>query len=142
MTEFTHGKWRGQRPKDLRDLKSLGIKVIIDLESGAYEGFHDDEYERQVPEDFDMIRFDIPCSDIFPPDRKKVIACLSLLSSDHPTYLHCLSGVDRTGFMVAAYRMNFQKWSFEDAHKEWLAMGRHWWFWWWRSELKKWQRNQ
>lgn len=39
------------------------------------------------------------------------------------TYLHCISGVDRTGLVVARYRVRVQGWTKEQARLEWTAAG-------------------
>lgn len=41
--------------------------------------------------------------------------------SEKPVLVHCLHGSDRTGAVVAAYRMVFQEWSKEDAIQEFLS---------------------
>lgn len=41
-----------------------------------------------------------------------------IASAPKPVLVHCWHGSDRTGIVVAAYRIVFQKWSMEDAEKE------------------------
>lgn len=135
--------FRGPRPADLTVLRAswskYHVNTIISLEYGFYGVTHNDKYERQFPADFGIQVYNIPCSDIMPPERWAVEKVLDLMSQDRSIYIHCLSGVDRTGFMCAVYRMRVQHWSFEKAHAEWVAMGRHFWFAWWKSELKKYE---
>lgn len=135
--------WRGPRPNDLEELRRLGIERIISLQSGIYELFADDRYERQFPSDFGMEHYHLASSDFTPPEPWVVAKFLELVTKDpKPTFLHCLSGVDRTGFLSAVYRMRVQGWSYEDAKAEWIAVGRHVWYYWWESSLKKWNPNR
>src|SRR4051812_48335547 len=136
MKEFTCGLFRGPRPKSLEELKANKITTIIDLETGAYEKFHNDWYETAGHElwenGINLIRF--PLFDIWPPNRYQI--CWIFAEIDKASLrpgsilIHCKSGVDRTGFVVAAWRMYRQKWSLAAAANEWIMEGAHWWFCW------------
>ena len=127
--------FRGPRPADLEIIRSqYGIDTIIDLESGVYETFNNIS---QFPPDFGMAYYHMPCSDIFAPNPGYVLRALDLMSDPKKkVYVHCLSGVDRTGFVCAAYRMRIQKWSYADALSEWIRIGRHPWYFIWDNSLK------
>lgn len=52
-------------------------------------------------------------------------------------YFHCLHGVDRTGWMAAAWRVQRMRWSADAAIYEWDKLGRNKWFYWtWPSKFK------
>ena len=147
MIKVTEMIWRGPRPASIDDLIAHGFTQVINLQSGAEDRFKDTAYEYQLglkrTDRFfrtNISLIDIRCSNIFPPSKDQVGRLLSSLGA-RVSYIHCHSGVDRTGFMVAVYRMVAQGWSFEKAHAEWVAQGRHWWFWWWKFELKKWAKE-
>ena len=40
-----------------------------------------------------------------------------------PVYVHCTEGVDRTGLIIALYRVIEQGWAPKDAHDEMMAHG-------------------
>jgi protein tyrosine/serine phosphatase len=69
----------------------------------------------------------IPLSDFLPPHTNQVHAFLSAIKNREPgsVYFHCLHGVDRTGYMRAAYRILIQKWDREKAIQEMLDLGFH-----------------
>ena len=132
--------YRGPRPENLEVLRrELHVDTIISLQSGWYQLAYEDRYERQFPADFGIKHYDLGSSDIWPPEPWVVEKALSLMQQDRVIYLHCLSGVDRTGFIAAVYRMRVQGWSFESAVAEWKNIGRHPWFFWWEKELKKYE---
>lgn len=137
MIQVTENLFGGPRPKTLHELLDAGFKFVIDFESGAYDIFNNDIYECEAKSSPSVIR--IPCSDVTPPSQFAVQQFLYYVTrySADKCYIHCLSGVDRTGFMIAVYRMRMQKWSFKQAQTEWVSNGRHWWYWWWKYELKK-----
>jgi protein-tyrosine phosphatase len=145
MIYVANNLWRGPRPKDLKDLQALGFQRIISLESGVYEVFHQDtlETEEQHPADYGLESFYIPMNDLFAPEKDQVTYALWLIMGEPPTnkktYLHCLTGVDRTGYVCAVYRMKVQKWTYESAYAEWVNLGRHWWYDWWKYWMRKYE---
>lgn len=145
MIQVSENLWRGPRPENLEDLQKQGFERIISLESGVYEFFHQDtlETEEQRPKDFGMISYLVPMSDITAPSREDVFRVINLiLFTKKKTYLHCKSGVDRTGFVCAAFRMQTQGWTYDAAYAEWVNLGRHWWYDWWKLWLKKYEVNE
>lgn len=141
-----HAKlFRGPRPESLDQFavyKALGTAFteIVNLQSGAFEFFNDDLYEeqRRVAE---ITITELKCSDVFPPTKKQVEKFLAICRrSKGAIYLHCLHGKDRTGFMVAVYRMRVQKWGYFKAVKELFSFGFHWFFYWpWLFALIPWR---
>lgn len=133
------GLWRGPRPTSLGEVKALGIRRIINLESGFYQALSTEEglVSNEYPPDFGLVEYNIPCSDIRPPGEFVIEKVMGLCRDRTPTLIHCLSGVDRTGFVCASYRVKALGWSVAAAIAEFRAFGRHPWFWWWDMELKK-----
>lgn len=132
--------WRGPRPRSLGDVRNQGVERLINLESGFYQGALATEglVVREFPPDFGMVEYNMPCSDLTPPEDFVVEKVCSLVMDAIPTYIHCLSGVDRTGYVCAAYRMRVCGWTYSAAVGEFRALGRHAWYWWWEGKLKKW----
>jgi tyrosine-protein phosphatase SIW14 len=69
---------------------------------------------------------EIPCN-AWHPEREDVLAFLKVVADPHnqPVFVHCQHGADRTGMMVAAYRIIDQNWSDDDALKELPAFHFH-----------------
>lgn len=141
MIQVHDNLWRGPRPESFNELREKGFERVISLQSGSEEYLTDSLYEMQDPEDFGIQFIEIPCSNIFPPSNEEVSEFLLYLENyDIKTYVHCHSGVDRTGFMIAAWRMSALHWPFHAAYSEMKKLGRHWWFGWWKYRLKTWER--
>lgn len=143
MIQITPTIFRGPRPLSLALLRQQGITLVIDLQSGAENLLTDTPYEFEDPDDFGMQVINFKWSNIWPPTAYQVLAFLSVMhiSRDKNIYIHCHSGVDRTGFAAAIIRMRLCGFAFKTAHDEFVSMGRHWWFWWWKYELKKWEKK-
>ena len=113
------------KPETLRWLKEQGIRTVIDLRRFHYR----DEGEQAKREG---MRFEhIPMRASAAPSEAQIGRFLSLVTdpSLQPVYVHCAQGVDRTGAMIAVYRMQVQGWSNRDAFAEMTSFGAHriWW---------------
>jgi tyrosine-protein phosphatase SIW14 len=46
-------------------------------------------------------------------------------STNYPIFVHCQHGQDRTGVIVALYRIFYEQWTPQAAHDEMMNMGFH-----------------
>ena len=107
--------YRSEQPlaEQATQLKALGIDRIISLRSRnqTAEEFHD--------QDFLLIHQPIHTWTI---DRDDVLAVMHQIqdarSQNQQVLVHCYHGSDRTGTMVAMYRILFEHWQIDDAVKE------------------------
>ena len=116
---------RGAQPsaQGLAELKKLGITTIVDLRGNSGPVAR----ERAQAETLGMRFIDIPVSGWSPPSNAQVAEFLKLFQQD-PTqkvFVHCYFGRDRTGVMVAAYRMSQQNWTADQAVEEMYSFGFH-----------------
>lgn len=133
MEQFSDYNWRGPRIADFNVLKAQGFQRLISLETPLdYIISPSNEVSPQDNLDFHSI----PCSEVMPPNPWQVAKVQELLKQPIKTYLHCYSGVDRTGYMVAVYRMAVDGWTYDKALQEWVDKGRHYWYAWWKYALK------
>jgi len=95
----------------LKAAESLGIKTVISLRA-----FHSDKDEAESTTlQTVRIRFNT-----WHPEEEDVVRFLKLITNTNagPFLVHCQHGADRTGTMVAIYRIAVQGWKKEDAIKE------------------------
>lgn len=113
------GVYRGAEPgKDgYATLKALGIRTVIDMRTS--------ESEKQQVEAAGMKAVAIPIEMSRNGLQEKVDRVVALMAdpANQPVYVHCRHGKDRTGIVVAAYRMKHQGWSLADAEAEMQAFG-------------------
>lgn len=131
--------FRGPRPETYEDVNQLvrsGITTTVNLQS------QEDNNKVTMGFIFYEIRnYDLENIAIFPPKASSVnlaiqiflgaeISFAAAVINNEKVFIHCRQGVDRTGFVIAKYRMS-QGWTKEEAVKEMKAMGLHFWFYWW-----------
>jgi tyrosine-protein phosphatase SIW14 len=118
--------YRGAQPTDegFQYLSKLGVKVILDLRE--HDGRARAE-ERVVTAD-GMRYVNIPMTGLRPPSAADTDKILKLLedSSAGPVFVHCKRGADRTGAVIAAYRIAHDKWDNARALKEAMSNGMRW----------------
>lgn len=130
IKKVDEGFYRGPAPKhpvDVAEQWTYNVHTVIDLE-------HDgNNRELEWLRARGMIRLTIEMRALLPPHKEDVELALQLIDAYKcgGVYLHCLSGVDRTGFVVASYRIHAQNWTKKAAVKEMREMGMHFWFYWW-----------
>src|SRR5258707_5007646 len=116
---------RGAQPsaQGLAELKKLGITTIVDLRGNSGPVAR----ERAQAETLGMRFIDIPVSGWSPPSNAQVAEFLKLFQQDpaQKVFVHCYFGRDRTGVMVAAYRMSQQNWTPDQAIEEMYSFGFH-----------------
>lgn len=116
---------RGAQPsaQGLAELKKLGVTTIVDLRGNRGPVAR----ERAEAESLGMRFVDIPLSGWSPPTNRQVAKFLKLFQQDgtQKIFVHCYFGSDRTGVMVAAYRMAQQNWTADQAVEEMYSFGFH-----------------
>jgi tyrosine-protein phosphatase SIW14 len=115
--------FRGAQPTEqgLAELKKLGVTTIVDLRGNRGPVSR----EREQAESLGMRFIDIPVNGWSAPSNAQVAEFLKLFQQD-PTqkiFVHCYFGRDRTGVMVAAYRMAQQNWTPDQAVTEMDSFG-------------------
>jgi protein tyrosine/serine phosphatase len=137
--------YRGGRPKpaDLSYLKNLSVRTVINLQGGdlnnpRYRVFmkwwEPGELvgaitaEMILSESLGLLFFSKPLDAIDPvsdEDDVRIDEILAIMSNAaaQPVFVHCEHGVDRTGLIIALYKVKYMGMSAEDAYNEWRASG-------------------
>lgn len=110
--------FRGAQPKSggLELLKRLGIKTVVNLRD-------DDERAKQEEADVKMAGlqyFNFPFARWGRPQDKEMEQVLSIVNNpaNQPVFVHCKHGADRTGVVIAVYRITHDGWTSEQAKAE------------------------
>ena len=119
--------YRGGQPTEvgIKQLKAMGIKTVIDLRGDDDRAVREEGWAKTAG-----LRFiNIPLSNLFGPKNTKIDAILNQLerSEDQPVFIHCKRGADRTGTVIAVYRILHDHWTGEKANAEAKKFGFGWW---------------
>jgi len=116
--------FRGAQPTDsgFKDLAQLGIKTIVDLRD---IGEHSQANEEKVVTDLGMRYVSVPMQGMSTPKISQVAAVLALLNdtASGPVFVHCKRGADRTGTVIAVYRIAHYSWDNKKALSEAKSYG-------------------
>ncbi len=105
--------YRSAQPsaEGMQNLKTLGIRTVINLRA-----FHSDSEELENT----GLRGEHIYMKTWHPERADAVRFLKLATDPAraPVLVHCQHGADRTGTMIALYRIAVQGWSQEEAARE------------------------
>ncbi len=122
ISEFLY---RGAQPRSegYAELKQLGVTLVVNLRDGR----KDIETGRRETEALGMRYVSIPTHGRRGPNHEQVAQFLQLLrrNSGQKIFVHCHYGADRTGVMIAAFRMAQQNWTSQQARAEMLSFHFH-----------------
>jgi protein tyrosine/serine phosphatase len=126
IIKVSEGIYRGPRPVDLNELKSLKIHTILNLEDNS-EAI---QKESEAAEQLGMVMINIPMSGISRPKPADLLKAVKVIKDQdaRPIYVHCLHGRDRTGFVIAADKIMHHGWSVKKAYQETVDNGHNRWF--------------
>jgi len=127
-----HGLYRGGQPTaaGYEALRSRGIRTIVslrtfdggseDLQEAGFRTYHI-SFKTAHPETEDVLEF----------------LSIATIPDNRPLFVHCRRGADRTGMMVAVYRMVVEDWPRPEAIREMRGMG----FSVWNVAIERYLRN-
>jgi protein-tyrosine phosphatase len=97
------------------------VKTVIDLRESDSRSVAE---EKMVTSD-GMRYLNVPMTGLIPPTDAQITSILQLLedNASGPVFVHCKRGADRTGAVMAAYRISHDHWENTRALQEAMARG-------------------
>ena len=119
--------YRGAQPTEegFQNLAKLGIKTVVDLQAAGDERARD---EAKWVKAAGMQYISVPMKGMATPRDEDVAKVLALLEDQTtgPVFVHCHAGADRTGGVIACYRIEHDGWTNKKAFQEAKNMGTTW----------------
>lgn len=121
--------FRGGQPKPggYARLARLGVKTVVNLRDDDGRAISEGEEARAAG----LRYYNVPFGRLGCPLDAEVERVLRLIDApeNQPVFVHCRRGADRTGLVVAVYRMTHDGWTAERAQEEANRLGmRRWQF--------------
>ena len=122
--------YRGGQPSEngVRELARMGVKTIINLRGDDKNSRREKEWARRAG-----IRFiAVNLSNWFKPKTRDIENIVKEINAadNQPVFVHCKRGADRTGTIVAVYRISHDGWTAKQANDEAKKFGFGWWQFW------------
>jgi tyrosine-protein phosphatase SIW14 len=113
------GIYRGSQPlpEGYITLKKMGIKTVINLRTS--------KSEKEIVESTGMRSIEIPMNVLSDVNVETVNRVIEITADpiNQSVYIHCKLGQDRTGIVIAVYRIKVDGWTLEEAEAEMQAFG-------------------
>ncbi len=137
--QFAGGVFRGPSPQTTEDwlqLKYLGITTCLNLQSGAPLLNDGSPLQEMISsERYGVKTWCLPLGEILPPTKNELELAFKFIFQTPIKgciYVHCHTGVDRTGMVMAYGRIHsLLGWTKKKAVAEMKDLGMHWWYYWW-----------
>lgn len=102
--------YRGAQPSQagFRYLAKIGVKTVIDLREADSRA----RAEEKLVTAAGLKYINVPMSGLTPPTPAQISKILATLENPaaEPVFVHCMRGADRTGAVIASYRIDKDGW--------------------------------
>ncbi len=100
--------------EDIARLQSLGVRTVVNLRFFD----RDDNQEQLGDGGFTLVSTPLLAWWLSPEDLARALWAIEQHQPNGPVLVHCYHGADRTGLVVAMYRIIYQNWAPEQARRE------------------------
>ncbi len=118
--------YRGGQPTEdgLKQLAHMGVKTILDLQEGGSRA----RREEDLVNSLGMRYVNVPMRGMQVPSSDQIERVLATLENraEGPVFVHCKRGADRTGMVIACYRIRHDGWGNKKALAEARDHGMSW----------------
>jgi tyrosine-protein phosphatase SIW14 len=117
--------YRGAQPAGdgWNALANLGVKLVIDLRPDGEFQEHWTRSEQEAVEAIGMRYINVPMNGWAAPSNQQILGIVATLESGGRVFVHCRAGKDRTGTVIACYRIVHDHWTRKRALSEAASLG-------------------
>ena len=133
--------YRGGQPTEagVKELAKMGVKTIIDLRGADNRAKKEETWAQNAGIYF----INKPLNNWFEPKNAKIEEIIAEINKpeNQPVFVHCQRGADRTGTVVAVYRITHDNWTADQANTEAKKFGFGWWQFWMKDYINDYYRD-
>lgn len=133
--------YRGGQPKKdgFAELKRLGVATVIDLRGNDENA----SKEKALVEAAGLRFIDVPLKNWGRPSNQDIDSIVAQINDpkNQPVFIHCKRGSDRTGTVIAVYRITQDGWTDKQANEEAKRFGFGWWQVWMKDFINDYYRD-
>src|SRR5204863_1394311 len=133
--------YRGGQPTEagIKALAQMGGKTIIDLRDNDKLAVMEEQWATDTGLQF----VNVPESKWGKPNKKSIDGIIEklVLAENQPVFVHCRRGSDRTGTVIAIYRITRDGWTGDQANAEAKKFGFGWWQIWMKDFINDYYRD-
>ena len=134
--------YRGGQPSEegIKKLARMGIRTIVNFRDPDGKVLR----EKELAEQNGMRFFNPHLSNWFKPKDQAIDEILGIIQDpeNQPVFIHCKRGADRTGTVVAVYRMKIDCWDGRDAYDEAKQYKLGWWQVWMKDYIHDYHKKK
>ena len=126
-------------PEGIRKLAELGVRTIINFRDTQSSVLR----EKAIAAEHGIELINLRLSNWFAARDEDIHRIIDVIRDpkNQPVFVHCKRGADRTGTVVAIYRMLIDGWTDREANREAKKHGIGWWQVWMRDHIKAYYRR-
>ena len=133
--------YRGAQPTEqgVKDLAKMGVKTIINL-----RGDEDRAKNEEIWAKNSGIKFiNVNLSNWFKPKTSDIESIIKDINTaeNQPVFVHCQRGADRTGTVIAIYRITHDNWTAKQAIDEAKKFNFGWWQFWMKDYINDYYKD-
>ena len=133
--------YRGGQPTEegIGQLKQMGIKTIIYLRGADEKAKREETWAQNARLQF----INLPLSNWFGPKDAQIEKILAEINKpeNQPVFVHCQRGADRTGTIIAVYRITHNNYTAKRAFDEAKDFKFGWWQFWMKDYIYDYYRD-
>ncbi len=118
LKQINEKLYRGGKPTEvgMKELARMGVKTVINLRN---DGSDRDE-EAGWAKEANLKFVTVPLNIWFRPKNSQIEEILKIIdvAENQPVYIHCRLGADRSGMVIAVYRIARENWTAKQANAE------------------------